>query len=280
MKSSTQNIKVYDTEKIFELNPDMKIKMSYIGENKLPLMVIDDFYKNPELVRDLLISSPAPSITSSSNGGYPGKRVALQSFTPLKFQQAYSDILRKYFNFNFHLEHVGSTFLGNIFDGSGPANKINNSTPHADPGAIASIVYLNYDDEEVGGTSVYKHRESELMFMPLSKFHLEWWVGRKASLQNRRVSKVREEEDEKFKYYRHKIFAKNSDPKIYRDTHILESNDEWEILATVESKFNRLVGYVGGTLHSAMIDFEKLSKQSHKRINQVIFMNQKQMKRR
>lgn len=84
---TTQDIKIYDIEKIFELNIDMKIEVSYLGENKLPLMVIDDFYKNPELVRELLINSPVPSITSSSNGGFPGKRINLCSFMPQKFQQ-------------------------------------------------------------------------------------------------------------------------------------------------------------------------------------------------
>jgi hypothetical protein len=271
---TTNDIKIYDTEKVFELNPNMQIEISYISKNKLPLMIIDDFYKNPELVRELLINSPVPSITSSSNGGFPGKRVNLCSFMPQKFQHEYSDILRRYFKLDFHLEHAENAFLGNVFDASGSSDKFNNSTPHMDPAVIASIVYLNYDEEKVGGTSIYEHRASGLNFMPASRFHFEWISQRKAKLENRTISEVKEEFDKKFNQYRDEMFAKPSDSKEKRDTHILKSNNEWEILATVESKFNRLAGYIGGTLHSAMIDFDELSKKPYKRINQVIFMDQ------
>ena len=273
--SDTKDIKIFDVEEVFELNPDMKIEMMYLGENKLPLIIIDDFYKNPQRVREVLIQAPVPNFTSSAYGGYPGKRISLGKFIPEQFQHEYSELLKKQFQLNFDLAIQDSTFLGNVFDGAGAASKVNNSTPHSDPSAIASIVYLNLDDEEVGGTSVYRHRESGLDFFPFSPFHFEWWVARKASIENRRISRVKEEEQKRFDDYKSKIFSSKDDSKEKRDTHILESNDEWEIMATVESKFNRLAGYIGGTLHSAMIDFEELSKKPYRRINQVMFMDMK-----
>jgi len=266
----TTDIKIFDVDKVFELNEDMKITMNYIGDDKLPLIIIDDFYKNPHLVRELLISSPVPKKTSSSQSGYPGLRVNLDSFiTSKSFMQSYSDILKFYFGFDRDLMVDREQFVGNVFDGSGPAHKLNNQTPHIDPGVIASVVYLNTDDEKVGGTSVYKHRESNISFFPAGEYHFEWWCSHISKLKERDLDTVIKKEQERFKRYEESLF-KSSDSS--KNMHILKSNDEWEILATVEAKFNRLAGYIGGTLHSAMIDFEELSKRPYKRINQVLFM--------
>ena len=272
---NTNDIKIYDVDKVFELNPDMKISMQYIGKEKLPLIIIDDFYKNPELVRDLLISSPVPKNTSEFQGGYPGLRVTLDTFiTSKKFQQNYSDILKFYFGFDFDLIVDRESFIGNVFDGSGPASKYNNQTPHVDPAAVASIVYLNTDDEEVGGTSIYRHRESNLPFFPSSDFHFNWWCEHLSRVEGKNIDEIKQREAERFEKFGGSIFKPS---KTQKNMHILESNEEWEILSTVDAKFNRLAGYIGGTLHSAMIDFDELAKKPYKRINQVLFMVQKEV---
>jgi hypothetical protein len=173
------------------------------------------------------------------------------------------------------MENRNHEFLGNVFDGSGPSKKYNNSTPHYDPPVIASIIYLNHDDEEVGGTSVYNHRASDLPFYPVNKFHFEWWIRQVAKIEKKPLNIIADEQRKKIAKYAPLMFASLDDDKTKQDGHILESNDEWEILATVDSKFNRLAGYIGGTLHSAMIDFDELSQKPYKRINQVLFMDPK-----
>jgi hypothetical protein len=271
--SSTEDIKIFDVDEVFALNPDMKISMSYIGEYQLPLIIIDDFYKNPQSVRDVLISTPVPRATSQAHGGYPGLRVAINGFiNSPSFQKGYSDILKREFKVGIDMENRNNEFLGNVFDGSGPAKKFNSSVPHYDPPIIASIIYLNLDSEEVGGTSVYRHRASNLPFYPANKFHFEWWIRQVAKVEKKPLDVVAKEQDAKIKRFGPTMFATPGD-LVKQNCHILESNDEWEILATVDSKFNRLAGYIGGTLHSAMIDFDELALKPYKRINQVLFMD-------
>ena len=275
MKTYTSDIKYYDVEKIFKLNPKMDIKIQYLGKNKIPILIIKDFYKNPELVRELVIQSPVPQITSSNYGGYPGKRICLSNFiTSNNFWHKYSDILRKYFKLSFHLEGMEQAFIANIFDQDGPATyKRNNLKPHADNQVIASVIYLNYDDEPVSGTYVFRHKECDLEFFPYSDFHFDWYTRHIASVHKRRLSDVIKEYKEKFSKCHDKIFIDYNNPDILKiNKHVMKSDKEWEVLGGVKSKFNTLVAYIGGVLHSPMIDYEELKTKPYKRINQVMFM--------
>jgi hypothetical protein len=263
-------IDIYDIDRIFALNPDMKISLQHLGKYELPLLIIDDFYKEPELVREVLIHTPVPKITSSRHNKYPGHRVSMRGFINSdRFQNELSDILKKYFQLPFDLENENREFLCNIFDGSGPAKENYNFLPHYDPPIVAVLVYLNYASEVVGGTSVYRHRASNLPFYPTSKFQFDWWFKRVAAVEKRTLWEIVQEHRYKVEHYTDSMFAKES------SDFILESNEEWDIVATVEAKFNRMAAYLGATIHSPMIDYDELAASEYKRINQVLFMNHK-----
>jgi hypothetical protein len=263
----TKDIRRYDPDDVFALNPDMKITMSRVSEYELPLMIIDEFYQNPELVREVLINAPVPAKTAALHHSFPGQRVSLSGFiNSQRFQRTYSALLQKQFHLDFEMENRRYEFIGNIFDGSSDGHMKHSGIPHTDNSHIASVVYLNYDDEKVGGTSIYQHRASKLPFFPNLDFHFKWWVEHLARLTHKPVGLVKMEEQKRFDRYADAILRPAD------GSFTLESNDEWEILATVEAKFNRLAGYIGATLHTAMIDYEFLKDKPYSRINQVLFM--------
>ena len=46
-------------DETFEINPDHYVSIEYFGEQKVKVVVVDDFYKNPMLVRQLALDIPA-----------------------------------------------------------------------------------------------------------------------------------------------------------------------------------------------------------------------------
>ena len=56
---NTQDLKFFDSKEVFELNPDMKVQVFNVMDN-YPVVLIDDVYKNPDMVREVAINTPVP----------------------------------------------------------------------------------------------------------------------------------------------------------------------------------------------------------------------------
>ena len=71
--------KYYNTSDVFKINEDAQISVEKFGDQKV--VVVDDFYSNPEMVRDISLNSYA---SKYDNVEYPGFRNTL--YTNLEFQ--------------------------------------------------------------------------------------------------------------------------------------------------------------------------------------------------
>ena len=78
---NTQDLKFFDQEEVFELNPDMKVQIFNVKDN-YPVVLIDDVYKNPDMVREVALSTPVPQKTFFS-----AKRGQLYNFFDNLFQK-------------------------------------------------------------------------------------------------------------------------------------------------------------------------------------------------
>ena len=126
--------------------------VEYIGKEKEPLVVIEDFYKNPEhLVADATrrpFKTPPP--------GYPGIRAQAPSQYLLERGKVLAEILGKVFGYTREAKLIECSYslVTTPAEKLYPAQRI----PHHhsnDPNLIALLHYLC--GPEKGGTSHYRH---------------------------------------------------------------------------------------------------------------------------
>tara|TARA_A100001035_G_scaffold202018_1_gene162275 strand:- start:213 stop:926 length:714 start_codon:yes stop_codon:yes gene_type:complete len=160
---------------MFELSKELDIKVaSDIGPNKKNAVVIDNFYANPDEVRNLCLQSK--QITSEDNpgliGNLPGNRVFIETEEVSKnlknlFLMICSDfyLWQRPFNVTaFNSKWDGMGFMCNVINDSTLLNNPSGITPHQDsyPGEhialdtqFGSVIYLNTPEECTGGTNIY-----------------------------------------------------------------------------------------------------------------------------
>ena len=66
-----------DEHEVFALNDDLEASVHTIGPEKSKIVTIDNFYKNPEMVRDLALQIPCTN-NPIIMAGAPGHRVCLK----------------------------------------------------------------------------------------------------------------------------------------------------------------------------------------------------------
>lgn len=263
----------HDADDVFALNPAMKINVNFY-ETFFPIITIDDFYLHPEKVRNIAFKIPlTKGRISNSGSGYPGKRLTLDGFIDSKI---FSEKLEKIFTDNVPnlvgLE-ISDTLIFNIFDTSLPLNGKHYSLPHTDPCEFASLIYLNYEDEPVPGTYLYKHKQTNLPMLPSTYHQYELLI----KYMNRTNPGKFSTKEETLNYIRtlmedYKKSIHNS--FIVSNNHVLSDTDEWEIHTKTEPKFNRFMSYMGGMFHSAAIDYDYFTNKEYVRLNQVLFNNE------
>ena len=81
-------------DETFEINPDHYVSIEYFGEQKVKVVVVDDFYKNPMLVRQLALDIPA-SRNRRIRGNNPAWRI--NAFYDMdKLSWIYDQLTKKY----------------------------------------------------------------------------------------------------------------------------------------------------------------------------------------
>ena len=85
---------VINESEVFEINKDCLISYEELGPTKIKLVTIDNFYKNPDLVRELALTIPATE-NRRIRGNNPAHRI--NAFYVLdNMSEIYDYCLRKY----------------------------------------------------------------------------------------------------------------------------------------------------------------------------------------
>lgn len=209
------NKKIINESDVFELNKDWDGTIVTFGPNKTKILIIDNFYKNPDMVRDLAISIP-PTYKPEILKGLPGGRI--DAF--------------------YNLSHLGETyykFMTEVFIDSQEGKSIpptnmqiifNNATfcvnvliekdlfpclPHVDlkdSRRYASGIFLNTPEECNGGTAFYTYKGIQEEAHP---FDLD------------------------------------------TDHYITDSEGDWDLIYLAEMKYNRMIMYQQNIYHSAYV---------------------------
>lgn len=151
---------IIDETEVFAINDDCKISYQELGPTKVKVIIVDNFYKNPHMVRDLALAIPATS-NRRIRGNNPANRI--NAFYILdNMAGIYDHLLRTYWPEimdSVHPEGVYASFMQATFSVNVmQSENLPNLCPHVDNPSnehFASTIYLNTDEECAGGTSFY-----------------------------------------------------------------------------------------------------------------------------
>ena len=219
MEIVNKNINIVNPREIFEISnlTDMEINIEKVGNSKIPIIYIDNYYKNPEKVIDFSLTLPYTNDTSVIHN-YPGLRstIKLNSFNVMSVLK----YLFKFYNIDMKIENIEkSLYHFNLMKSDKELNKLQ-TYPHIDGiGGFAGIVYLNKPEECNGGTAFYRYK------------------------------KTKTEKPETMMQFNKILNSINTTYKNY----IIDSNEDWDIIFKLSMKFNRVVFYPNDVFHSAYI---------------------------
>ena len=208
------------------LHPNLAIQKLTIGQEKAPLLVIDNFIEQAE---DLVLFAAQQRFSRNSQF-YPGIRTE----TPAAYQQLIldklADTLIEYFQLDCQSLNIQLCQFSIV---TTPANQLSilQRIPHFDSldnSGLAAVHYLFKQD--LGGTSFYRHKKTGFEYIDGSR---------------------------EIEYYR-SLEAENDGPNMPKlaDGYICGDTALFERIAEQKGVFNRIIVYRRNSLHSGSISKE------------------------
>lgn len=226
---------IQDEIDFFAPNPELEVRVHHFDDGLERVVVIDNFYKHPEKIRELALTIPRTRNPRFLHG-LPGSRVEIAYYFG-HLGYIFNNVINNVFVED--MSHVEPSYIQDCLDHARFLVNIQNSdlpprVPHVDcdyVGRFVAGVYLNTPEECSGGTAFYKFKGSK---------HVD---------------------------------LSNLDPDLMvYDQYLLESDGKnWEKLYNVEMKFNRLILYRQNILHTPYITPNTFTDETP-RLNQMFFM--------
>jgi len=232
---------------MFEPNEKMTPKITKDIKGRTAI-IIDDFYKNPDEVRELALSLKYND-SSDLTSGFPGTRGVFDTTeVKEKLYDVYLHLCARYFDGQFDLIEFNNNWDNQVF----LVNVLNDSTLKANPLGIlphqdwwqddessfqfGSVIYLNTPDECAGGTNLYSHFGK--MTIP-DDWQPQW---------------VLDVDEPEFEYIKSKV----------------DGGKPYTCEFEAEMVYNRMVLYQADVLHGQNVDLGMFT--DYNRINQPLFM--------
>jgi|TARA_B100000470_G_C19666002_1_gene335366 hypothetical protein len=239
---------------MFELDHDNHDKQITEDIKGRTAIIIDNFYKNPDEVRELALSLEDDDSSDLVNG-FPGVRGFYEtSEVKEKLYDLYFFLCNKHFprfdEKEFKKNWSKAGFLVNVLNeetlmanpiGIIPHQDWWMSEPEESSFQFGSVIYLNTPDECAGGTNLYSHNGE--MSIPYD-FEPEW-AGELERIEH---------DIDKVKYVKEKVGG----------------GEPYKCEFEAEMKYNRMVLYQADVLHAQNVDLGMFH--NYNRINQPLFM--------
>ena len=136
---------------------EMVVNRYAIGLHQCPLLVVDNFYQQPDYVRQLALSLRYEDRVSGHGGTHAQARISLDDFELRNFiSEQFGRDWGLSQNVHYHQQVPDHTWS---FRRSFDSNQYNDShlveeNPHSDgPVALAGLIYLNTSEQCKGGTA-------------------------------------------------------------------------------------------------------------------------------
>lgn len=224
-------------EEVFAVNPNAKVQVDIVGNEKNRVIIVDDFYKNPDMVRHLALNAPCTSWAPITYG-FPMLRTSMHlNLNPVR--EKVSELALE--NWNYYIDECPPFMTNLCIDNVESRAHIGNAgAPHADKCVLAAVLYLNTPEECRGGTSFYRHKETGLESLPRHPF-FEQDLSRIKPVAEKFGCKSLKELAETV------VFAES---QFQKDSAITDSNEHWELLKVHEMRYNRILIYEGKVFHA------------------------------
>ena len=207
------------------VNRDASPQVRVIGNERTPVIVIDDFARHPGAVADFACRKADFALEKKS--AYPGVRAELSRDYDAAALRALEPLLRATYAVPEHLVLMRVNAVYSLVSTCERDLKITQCAPHVDsnkPYFLAMTHYLNRGD--FGGTGFYRH-------VP---------TGYEAITEDRVGGLFNAS-------YEHYALHGVPPPRYFR-----ESDGHYELIHRVEYRPNRLLAYPGNLLHTGLID--------------------------
>jgi hypothetical protein len=254
---------------MFELNEDAKVASKDIKGRTV--VIVDNFYRNPDEVRDLALSLKYGD-NHSLTAGFPGIRCSLS--TPEikeKLYNLYLDLCTNKLNggrpfnlddFNWNWDNQG--FMVNCTNDSFMIANPLSEIPHQDywdgvdenqkpflasTYQLGSVIYLNTPDECAGGTNLYSYK-GEMSIS--SDCRAEWQKNMSETYDIKGPVLLSMSEEQQFNYIKERV------------------DNQYTVEFEAEMVYNRMVVYQADILHKGNIELGMFV--DYHRLNQVMFL--------
>lgn len=208
-----------------------------------PILCVDNFYKNPDNVREFALSL---DFSQSPEGNYPGYRTSALHKIDSTFVHIFCEKVFSLLYENFPKNWEMHTFFQKIYPYTEDSDSIINSGwTHIDiQNDFAGVIYLNKNADGKCGTSLYKPTEAFDFNSVNSNFNI-----RNRLYNNNKLSDIDIDEYRMVKTQHESMFEKTVD---------------------ISNKFNRLILYDGKNWHKES-NFHTSSEEDF-RLTQVFFI--------
>lgn len=156
--------KFINEAEVFAINKNLTYEIVKIGPLEQKVAIVDNFYKNPELVRELALAIPPTvneriltNLPSGHNSGRINAFYYLDSMGETYnkiIREVWPELTTQYHEKYFFESFKQATFMVNVMTSENLPPRVPH-TDYPDPRALASAIYLNTPDECAGGTAFY-----------------------------------------------------------------------------------------------------------------------------
>tara|TARA_E500000331_G_scaffold298142_1_gene297806 strand:+ start:5190 stop:5891 length:702 start_codon:yes stop_codon:yes gene_type:complete len=200
-----------DEEETFAINEELGARVELMGWEETPIVYVDNFYKNPNLVRNLALRCPSTNNTRIC-GGVPGTRVDMNMNLD-HMHDVWKQIADNVYGLKMgEVNTFEQACLQIPFSVNVTQSKDRTRIPHVDfpPESTgrgwAGLIYLNKGKECKGGTGFYTYKGNQV---------------------NPQQS------------------------GIWDEDYVADSIGPWELIHLAEMKFNRMIMYPDNILHGS-----------------------------
>ncbi len=198
-----------EEEEFFAINPDIRYEAVQLN-NGTTAIIIDDFYKNPEGVREFILNTQGTHFRSVK-GNLVGERLDMKCAV-YRYHSVVREMGQYISTYDFKTP-VAKLKANKTWSHDRPHKPHIDGKSHTYPQCVASVLYLNTEEECDGGTAFFTYQGDPTLTVKNSS---DW-----------------SNED-------YESFSKNE-------------KGDWKQVDTLEMKFNRLVVYRGDKFHSSII---------------------------
>ncbi|MBQ91945.1 MAG: hypothetical protein CMG87_01585 [Marinobacter sp.] len=202
---------------VFDINFESRPEVVWLGNREVPLLVIDDVFKDPDAVRDYAFQRNFPE----SQAYYPGRHQPLSPSEPgiANFCLFMSRVLSKGTGRSISADAISTDF--SIITTAENSLLENQGQPHIDSTPMLGVIYLNQLD--FGGTVFFRNRDTGSMVV-------------RTPTEREHYSKVTSARKNK-----------------HAEGYVIDSSGPWEKVISLEGRYNRLVIWPGNVWHSVEV---------------------------